>query len=164
MYFSKSGSKNKEEEDVTVGFKPTPDFEEIYAHINPNDISDGLPYVKTSTPDDYTRLNKASQVKVDYAKLNAFQNNSSGPALPLRYDGPEAYKRVSPAQQSDPYQTLTLANRDDKDYEQLNSQSSDYLRPTFQSNVNTLTLFNSDEDFPEGYERPDHWNRQYQIY
>lgn len=122
--------------------------------------------MKTSITDDYTRLDKPSKETVGYAKLNAFQNNSSedAPALPERYNGPEPYSRVSPGQQSDPYQTLTLTKRDDEDYEQLNSPSSDYLRPTFQSNVNPSAVFNNDEDFPEGYERPDPWNKQYQIY
>ncbi|XP_053378839.1 uncharacterized protein LOC123563039 [Mercenaria mercenaria] len=116
----KTEDKKKQKGELKVNFKHDADFdEETYAYINPTDVSDNVPYEKTSkrttaVTDDYLRLDKSKQEKTQYAKLNARNNRGGG-------DGPVLPERPNDNVR-DPYEKLRSTNQKQGVYDKIQNE------------------------------------------
>ncbi|XP_053388851.1 uncharacterized protein LOC128551921 [Mercenaria mercenaria] len=153
----KNENKKKQKGELKVNFKHNAAFdEETYAYIHPTDVSDNVPYEKTSKrtagiTDDYLCLDKTQ-----YAQSNAGNNRGGGdgPVLPERpndnvRDPYEKLRSTNQKQwgydkilndyryrhsgtierQSDPYTRLSNETQKKKDYFKYEGIQEDYLIP-----------------------------------
>ena len=172
-HFRKTNGSNREKDELELSKKHDADFdEETYAYINPTDVSD-VPHdikalnMKSDLNNEYFHLHASKKEKVQYDMLHATQNirRGNGPTLPDRPMG----------NPGDPYEKLRTQNREQRVYEKMRDHSRN-IEFTDRSNASYETRLSSEErhsylvlqdnyltpargqgndDFLEGYERPD---------